>query len=89
MGLPRSGSLKTRRSRVAYTSIDRGPVYTYTDSFVSAGILLRLQNLGVHTYPDLLRFRPSTCIRIRSKFKTKMFEWLIEHALMNKLRRLP
>ena len=50
-----------------------GPVYTYPDSFVSAD--------------DLLRFRPSTCIQIRSEFDTRMFESLIEHALMNKLRR--
>ena len=47
------------------------------------------KTLRVHTYPDLLRFRPSTCIRIRSEFDTRMFESLIEHALMNKLRRLP
>ena len=47
------------------------------------------KTLCVHVYSDLLRFRPRTCIRIRSEFDTKMFESLIEHALMNKLRRLP
>ena len=45
--------------------------------------------LRVHTVPTLLRFSPFTCIRIRSEFDTRMFESLIEHALMNKLKRLP
>ena len=47
------------------------------------------KTLRVHSYPDLFRFRSSTRIRIRSEFNTRMFESLIEHALMNKLRRLP
>ena len=44
------------------------------------------KSLRVYTYPDLLRFRLSTCIRIRSEFDTKMLELLIEHALMKKLK---
>ena len=46
------------------------------------------KTLRLHTYLNLLRFRPSRCIRIRSEFDTEMLESLIEHALMNKLRRL-
>ena len=44
------------------------------------------KSLRVCTYPDLLRFRLSTYIRIRSEFDTIMLELLIEHALMKKLR---
>ena len=47
------------------------------------------KTLRVHTYPDLSRFRLSTCIRIRSEFDTKILKSLLEHALMNKLKRLP
>ena len=68
--------------------------YSHDSKALSTRIGIRLysqtfycghKTLRVHTYPDLLRFRPSTCIRIRSEFDTKMLKSLIEHALMNKL----
>ena len=64
-------------------------VFTYTDRLYPQTFSCSYNTLRVHTYPDFLRFRLPTCIRIRSEFDAKMFESLNEHALMNKLRRPP